>query len=185
MTLINFLSFISGIFIFVYGMLKGSRRLESLASFKLRNYLNTASNSRPRSILAGFVFGLITQSSSATSVIVITLVSSALIALPAALSMILGAGVGATLTVQIIAFNIYDWAIVICGLGIIIRLFSRSDRGRNLGEAIFYFALIFLGMKIMSESISPLKDNPMAGMMIRNLLDSPLPLLLLRQCSPQ
>ncbi|MDY6880133.1 MAG: Na/Pi cotransporter family protein [Desulfatiglans sp.] len=174
MTLIHFLSFISGIFIFVYGMLKGSRRLENLASFRLRNYLNSASNSRPRSILAGFLFGLVTQSSSTTSVIVITLVSSALISLPAALTMILGGGVGATLTVQIIAFNIYEWAIIICGLGIIIRLFSRSDRGRNVGEAVFYFALIFLGMKIMSESISPLKDNPIAAMMIRKLIDVPL-----------
>ncbi|MCP4682009.1 MAG: Na/Pi cotransporter family protein, partial [Desulfobacterales bacterium] len=173
MDLLGLLSFLSGILIFVYGILKASRRLENIVSFRLRNFLITATKSRLRPLMGGFGLTLLTQSSSATSVIVITLVSSGLVALPAALIMILGAGVGATLTVQLIAFDIYDWSIVICGLGICIRLFARSGRGKNFGEGLFYFALIFLGMQIMSTALAPLKDSPLSGQILGNLLTSP------------
>lgn len=179
MTLFSFLSFISGILIFVYAIFNGSHLLENLVSFKLRNYLTTASNNSLRAVLGGLIFSLITQSSSATSVIIITFVSSSLIALPAALAMILGAGVGATLTVQLIAFNIYDWAIVICGAGIAIRMLSSTSRGKNLGEGIFYFGLIFLGMKIMSDSLTPLKNSPLFGRILGNLLSTPSATLIL------
>ncbi len=172
MSLLNLLSFVSGILLFVYGILAASKRLENIVSFQLRNHLITATKSRIRPLIGGFTFTLLTQSSSATSVIVITLVSSSLIALPAALTMILGAGLGATLTVQLIAFDIYDWSIVICGLGIIIRLLAHTNRMESLGEGIFFFALIFLGMKIMSDALDPIKDSPLSGQIIGSLLTS-------------
>ena len=174
MDLLNSLSFMAGILIFVYGIMQCSKHFENMMSFQLRHYLNAASNNRFRAVIGGFIFTLFTQSSSATSVIIITLVSSGLIALPAALTMVIGAGIGASLTVQIIAFDIYDWSIVFCGLGILITLFRRFGPGKSLGEGIFCFGLIFLGMKVMSESIAPLQDSPFFVNMLESLCSTPL-----------
>ena len=85
MALIHLLNFIAGILVFVYGIMKASSRLENLVSFKLRNYLVSASRKRFQGLLGGFLFSMLTQSSSAASVIIITLVTSGLVIIPTAL----------------------------------------------------------------------------------------------------
>jgi phosphate:Na+ symporter len=100
---------------------------------------------------------MVTQSSSATTVMLVGFVQSGLLKFPQTIGMIFGAAIGTTITVQLIAFKIADYALLIVALGFALNTFSKKEGLRFAGEAILGFGILFYGMHIMSEAMHPLR----------------------------
>jgi phosphate:Na+ symporter len=149
-----------GLGIFLYGMGLGSGGLQKVAGDRLRGILSALTSNRFLGLLVGIVITAIVQSSSATSVMVVGLVSSALMTLQQAIGVLMGAHIGTTITVQLIAFNVSDYSLLLVGGGFLITLLTKRKFYIYLGEIILGFGFIFFGMAVMSQSIAPLKSMP-------------------------
>ncbi|WP_027389130.1 Na/Pi cotransporter family protein [Chrysiogenes arsenatis] len=160
MSIYDLFNLLSALFLLLYGMKLVSDNMKMLAGDKLRTSLSFLTANRIAGLFTGAVATAFLQSSSATTVILISLVSSGLVTFTASLGVILGADIGTTLTVQLIALNVYDYALVITGIGALMRMVYSAPHMIQLGRIIFGFGLIFLGMKFMSLAVEPLKQNP-------------------------
>ncbi|KAB2880250.1 sodium-dependent phosphate transporter [bacterium] len=149
-----------GLGIFLYGMGLGSGGLQKIAGDRLRGILSALTSNRFLGLLVGIVVTAIVQSSSATSVMVVGLVSTALMTLQQAIGVLMGAHIGTTITVQLIAFNVSDYALLLVGGGFLITIMTKRKFYIYLGEIILGFGFIFFGMAVMSQAIGPLKSMP-------------------------
>jgi phosphate:Na+ symporter len=120
-------------------------------------------------VLAGALVTAIIQSSSATTVMLIGFVSAGLMAFPHTLGVILGADIGTTFTVQLIAFKLTDYALLLVGVGFLVMFISRRRAVRDLGQALLGFGLIFLGLKVMLDGMAPLRGNVLAQQVLAAL----------------
>ncbi len=111
-------------------------------------------------VLAGALTTAVLQSSSATTVMAIGFVSAGLMSLPQAISIILGANIGTTMTAQIIAFKISDYIYVFIFVGFLIHFISKTEKAKNIGQTIFAFGLLFLGIETMGSVMKPLASSP-------------------------
>src|SRR3990172_1330711 len=125
MTTLYILSFFGGIMLILYGMRLVGEGLQRAAGARLRIFLISATNNRFKSVGVGALVTALLQSSSATTVMLVGFAGSGLLGLGETVGVILGADIGTTLTVQIIAFKIYDYAIALVGAGILIRYVGR------------------------------------------------------------
>ena len=89
-------------------------------------------------------------------------------------SLILGADIGTTFTVQLIAFRITDYALVLVGLGFVITAVAGRRTAKDVGHAVLGLGLMFLGLKLILDGVEPLRSNPLAVQMIGAVADSPL-----------
>ncbi len=115
------------------------------------------------------------QSSSATTVIVVSLINSGLMQFAQSIGVILGANIGTTITAQIVAFKLTDYALAFILIGFLIKFISSARKKKLIGDAIIGFGLLFFGMKIMSDVTAPLRtyqpfidlllnlENPVVG----------------------
>ncbi len=149
-----------GLGIFLYGMGLGSNGLQKIAGERLRTILAALTSNRFMGVVVGIVVTAIVQSSSATSVMVVGLVSSALMTLRQAIGVLMGAHIGTAITVQLIAFNISDYSLLLVGAGFLMTLVTKRKFYIYLGEIILGFGFIFFGMAVMSQAIHPLKSMP-------------------------
>ena len=111
-------------------------------------------------VLAGALTTAVLQSSSATTVMAIGFVSAGLMNLPQAISIIFGANIGTTMTAQIIAFKISDYIYVIIFIGFLISFVTKSEKVKSIGQTIFAFGLLFLGIETMGDVMKPLASSP-------------------------
>jgi len=174
----SFFSLIGGIFLLLYGVKLAGEGFQRAAGPRLRHILYHVTSNRMLGVAIGAFVTAIIQSSSATTVMLIGFVTSGLINLTQAMGVILGANIGTTFTVQLIAFKIYDYAIPMVGVGAAMLLFSRKKHVAFIGEGILGFAFIFLSMKIMSEAMAPLKDSELFRQILLSVGDNGLALLL-------
>ena len=107
--------------------------------------------SKPFCLLAGALTTAVLQSSSATTVMAIGFVSAGLMNLPQAISIIFGANIGTTMTAQIIALKISDYIYVIIFIGFLISFVTKSEKVKSIGQTIFAFGLLFLGIETMGD----------------------------------
>jgi phosphate:Na+ symporter len=128
---------------------------------------------------SGIAVTLLTQSSTATASIMIGLVSANLVPLPAAVVMLLGASVGSTLVVQLLAFHIVDHALEFLGLGAAFALLSQRTKLRDVGRGLFSFSLILVGLAMIDASSTPIANSSITNTIMQTLAQSPLILLLL------
>lgn len=147
---------LGGVAIFFLGIKQMSDGLKHGSSEKLRSLLGRMSKNRVVATFFGALITLITQSSGATTVMLVGFVQSGLVLFYQTIGMIFGAAVGTTITVQLISFKMGDYSLLIVALGFTL-LFSKRDNIKTLGEALLGFGLIFYGMQIMSSSMSPLR----------------------------
>ena len=159
MTNHSVLTLISGLFLLLYGVKIAGEGFQRAAGPKLRQILYYVTSNRIVGVVIGALVTAIIQSSSATTVMIVGFVSSGLINLTQAVGVILGANIGTTFTVQLIAFKIYDYAIIMVGIGAALILFGRKKNIVFTGQGILGFALIFLSMKIMSDAMIPMKES--------------------------
>ncbi len=151
---------LGGLGLFFIGMRFMSEGLQKTAGDRLRRTLEILTNNRLVATLVGLVVTAIIQSSSATTVMTVSFVNAGLMTLKQAIGIVLGANIGTTVTAQIIAFKIHHYALPALGIGVGLRLFSRSSRWRYMGEVIMGFGMLFFGLSIMKEAMEPLKASP-------------------------
>ncbi|HOR42600.1 MAG TPA: Na/Pi cotransporter family protein, partial [Atribacterota bacterium] len=151
---------IGGLGLFLFGMHQVSEGLQKIAGNKIHQILEALSKNPFKGVLAGAVITTILQSSSATSVILIGFANAGLLNLQQAMSIIFGANIGTTSTVQIVSLNLEDYILPIIGIGVAIYLFSRKKVYQYIGFILLGFGLLFLGISIMSQSLNPLRNYP-------------------------
>lgn len=153
------LGLVGGISIFLYGMNILGKGMVAVAGNKMRDLISRFTKNRFSGLFAGFVLTLLVQSSTASSVLIIGFVESGLMSFAQSLSMILGAAIGTTVTAQLIALNITDFALLIIAIGFIMFMFSQKSKFKYIGRAILGLGFLFLGMYIISSTMAPLRDN--------------------------
>lgn len=158
---------IGGLGLFLFGIAKMSEGLQNAAGDKLKRILELFTSRPIVAILTGALATMLIQSSSSTTVMVVGFVNAGLMNLSQAVGTIMGAAIGTTITAQIVAFDISDFALPILGIGAIMNFLSRRKEIQSIGLATLGFGMLFFGMKIMSQSISPLKEyEPFINMLV-------------------
>ncbi|HEY9765724.1 MAG TPA: Na/Pi cotransporter family protein [Chroococcales cyanobacterium] len=159
------MNFLGGVALLLLGMQMAGEGLQKAAGARLRSILNTLTTNRFSGLLVGTVMTAIMQSSGATTVLLVSFVGSGLLAFEQTIAVILGANIGTTFTVQLIAFRLTDYALLLVALGFLIASFSKGG-ARHLGRAVLGFGLIFLAIRIFGETMAPLKDNPFVAQVL-------------------
>lgn len=169
------ITLIGGLALFIYGMNLMSDGLQKSAGDKMKNILAMLTRNPLLGVLAGALCTAVLQSSSATTVMVIGFVSAGLMKLPQAISIILGANIGTTITAQLIAFKIGDYAWVFVAVGFIMYFFiKKSDMIKYIGQTIFSFGLLFVGINIMGDTMKPLASSQIFTDLMTQVQDMPV-----------
>ena len=168
------LALFGGLAMFLYGMNLMSDNLQKVAGEKMRNILALLTKNPLLGVCAGALATAVLQSSSATTVMAIGFVSAGLMGLPQAISIILGANIGTTITAQIIAFKITDYIMVFVALGFLISMVAKTERTKNIGKSLFGFGLLFLGIETMGDAMKPLASSPVFVDMISGVTNIPI-----------
>lgn len=159
MDILTIFMFLGGLGLFLFGMQIMQEGLEKTAGDNLRTLLEKTTTNPLSGICIGTGVTMLIQSSSATTVMVVSFVSAGLMTLPQAMNVIIGANIGTTITAQIIAFKIDSVAPLILFIGMLPVVFGKKKIMKNVGMIILGFGIIFLGMRLMSESVEPLRTN--------------------------
>lgn len=159
MQISNILQLAGGIGIFLYGMKKMGEGLENAAGDKLKGLLNIITGNKFLALLVGILFTAVIQSSSATTAMVVGFVNAGLISLAQAVSVIMGADIGTTVTSVIISLNLTGIAPLATFIGVAMLIFSKKQFIKHLGETITGFGLLFMGINYMSDAMAPLKSS--------------------------
>ena len=163
-----------GLAIFIFGMNMMSECLQKAAGEKMKTILSMLTKNPVLGVLAGALTTAVLQSSSATTVMAIGFVSANLMTLPQAISIILGANIGTTMTAQIIAFKISDYIYVFIFVGFLVHFICKSEKIKNIGQTIFAFGLLFLGIETMGDVMKPLASSAFFTDMIGRVADIPV-----------
>ena len=153
---------IGGLGIFLLGMKHLSEGLQAMAGGGLRKFMAKATSHRIVGIGSGIVSTMIVQSSSIITVMLVGFVSTALMTLQQAFAVLIGANIGTTATIWIIAYAPDPQLLGFVGLGLggILYFFLRGERVHNLGLAVIGLGLVFLGLYFMSKGVSPIREDP-------------------------
>jgi phosphate:Na+ symporter len=163
-----------GMALLLYGMQLTGEGLQRAAGGRLRQILTHLTSNRVTASLTGAAVTALIQSSTATTVMLIGFVQAGLLSLHQAMGIILGADVGTTFTVQLLAFKIYDYALLLVGLGFAAVFFAKRHLFKDLGQAVLGFGLIFLGLKLMIEGMEPLRGSPTVAQVLLAFAESPI-----------
>ncbi|MCM8801270.1 MAG: Na/Pi symporter [Candidatus Omnitrophica bacterium] len=151
-----FFGILGGLGLFIYGIIEMSEGLHKACGERMRRTLEGLTTSAIRGILVGAGITSLIQSSSATTVMVVGFVNAGLMSLTQALGVIFGANIGTTITAQLIAFRLTDYALPIIGIGMFLAFFARKKTYKNIGEFLLGFGILFLGLNILTNSVKPL-----------------------------
>ena len=135
-----------GLGMFLYGMEMMSDGMKMTAGNRMRAILKKLTSNRFIAVFVGAFITMIIQSSSATTVMLGSFVNSGLLNFVQALGVILGSSIGSTVTAQIVAFKVTDYALLLIAVGSIMTLFSKKDTAKHIGFVILGFGLLFYGM---------------------------------------
>ncbi len=163
-TFLDFLTLIGSVGLFLYGMKVMSEGLQKVAGDRLRNILAVMTKNRFSGMFTGILITALIQSSSASTVMVVSFVNAGLMTLGQSMAVIMGANVGTTVTAWIISIfgfkvNITLFALPLIGLGTPL-LFSRNSTRKSWGEFLIGFSFLFMGLDYLNHSVPDLKSNP-------------------------
>jgi len=153
------LGLLTGLGLFLYGMEMMSAGLQKAAGAKMRTILETLTKNKYVGILIGFLFTAIIQSSSATTVLVVSFVNAGLMNLYQAVGIIMGANVGTTVTGLLMTLNLEKVAPAILMVGVIMAMFIKNPMARKIGEVFLGFGMLFIGLSSMSSAMSGLRES--------------------------
>ena len=155
-----------GLGLFLLGMKQMSDGLEKAAGAKMRGILEAVTTNRLMGTLIGILFCAVIQSSSATTVMAVSFVNAGMMTLSQVAGIIMGANIGTTITSQLVSFNLSAYAPLFLFLGVVMTQFMKNGRIKKIGEVILGFGVLFMGLSVMSGSMSALKDSPqVAGLL--------------------
>lgn len=172
-TLQIIMTLLGGLAVFIYGMNLMSEGLQKCAGERMRSILAVLTRNPITGVLAGALVTAVLQSSSATTVMVIGFVSAGLMNLPQAISIVLGANIGTTMTAQLIAFNIGDMAWIFVFAGFIPFFFVKKELVKYIGQTVFAFGLLFVGINIMGDTMTPLANSEFFVNLMMSVQDIP------------
>jgi phosphate:Na+ symporter len=160
----DFLKLIGSLALFLYGMKIMSEGLQKFAGDRLRSILTAMTTNRVTGMLTGILITALIQSSSATTVMVVSFVNAGLLTLAQSIGVIMGANVGTTVTAWIISVfgfkvDVASFALPMLAFGVPL-LFSQKSARKSIGEFIFGFAFLFMGLKYLTEYSPDLSKNP-------------------------
>lgn len=165
---------LGGLAVFISGMNMMSECLQKAAGEKMKSILELLTKNPVMGVLAGALTTAVLQSSSATTVMAIGFVSAGLMSLPQSISIILGANIGTTMTAQIIAFKISDYIYLFIFAGFAVSYLAKTEKAKNIGQTVFAFGLLFLGIETMGGVMKPLAGSPFFLNMIEKVADIPV-----------
>lgn len=174
-SILDFVSLLGALGFFIYGMKVMSEGIQKVAGSKMRQILGAMTSNRFKGLLTGlFITGLL-QSSSATTVMVVSFVNAGLLSLVESIGVIMGANIGTTVTAWIISIvgfkvKISAYALPIIAIGAPL-LFASKSKPRAWGEVLIGFALLFMGLAALKGSVPNIKENPEILEFLQNYTD--------------
>ena len=173
MSIFNVLNLVGGLALFLFGMNFMGDALEKRAGGTLQTVLSRITSNKWKGLLLGVAVTAVIQSSSATTVMVVGFVNSGIMVLRQAINVIMGANIGTTVTSWILSLtgiesdNIFvsllkpsSFTPVLALIGIILFMFLKSSKSKDIGQILLGFAVLMFGMESMSDAVAPLKDVP-------------------------
>ena len=170
--MIQVLTLLGALGMFLYGMNLMSAGLQKAAGSKMRNFLTAMTSNPFKGVLSGLGITAVIQSSSATTVMTVGFVNAGLLTLSQAVGVIMGANIGTTVTAWLVSLlgfkaDISLFAVPLMAVGFILSL-AKSDKRRHISELIVGFSLLFLGLSLMKESVPDLRETPEVLSFIQN-----------------
>lgn len=165
---------LGGLAVFIYGMNMMSEGLQKAAGEKMKAILGFLTKNPVLGVLAGALVTSVLQSSSATTVMVIGFVSAGLMTLPQAISIVFGANIGTTMTAQLLAFKISDFIWPIIFIGFLIYFIPKNKKIKYIGQSIFAFGLLFVGIETMGSVMKPLASSSIFTALISQVSHIPV-----------
>ena len=181
--IINIFSLVGSLALFLFGMKTMSEGLEKFAGNRLRSILAAMTKNRVMGVLTGILITALIQSSSATTVMVVSFVNAGLMTLAQSIGVIMGANIGTTVTAWIISavgfkVNIAAFAIPLLAIGMPL-IFSNKGNRKSIGEFIFGFSFLFMGLAFLQEAATAMNIGDMVASMLSHVpQDSFLTILL-------
>lgn len=160
MSITNILSLLGGLALFLYGMQMMSNGLEAAAGNKMKQILEKLTANRFLAVAVGAAITAVIQSSSATTVMVVGFVNTGMMTLSQAVWIIMGANIGTTITGQLIALDVGMLAPLFAFIGVAMVVFLKSPKVHHYGEILAGLGVLFIGMGMMSDAMSPLREVP-------------------------
>lgn len=162
--LLDAFTLIGALGMFLFGMNMMSESLQKVAGNKMRLILSSMTKNRFVGVLSGIIITSIIQSSSATTVLIVSFVNAGLLTLGESISVIMGANIGTTVTAWIVSligfkFSIAEIAIPLIGLAMPF-VFSKKDKRKTIGQLIIGFSLLFLGLEYLKNGVPDIKSHP-------------------------
>jgi len=151
---------IGGLGLFLFGMQMMASGMQKAAGDKLRRILEVLTSNPYIATVTGIIVTVLVQSSTTTTIMVVGFANAGLMTLTQAVGTILGANIGTTITAQMVSFQIGVVIFPAIGLGAFLNFFGINRFYKHIGQGILGFGLLFLGMSIMSDAMSPLRDFP-------------------------
>lgn len=163
-SIFDFICLLGSVCLFLYGMKVMSEGLQKVAGDRLRNILGAMTKNRIAGVFTGIIITALIQSSSASTVMVVSFVNAGLMSLQQAMAVIFGANVGTTVTTWIISafsfeVSISDYSILLLALGVPM-LFMKKSTYKSLGEFLIGFCFLFMGLDLISKYVPDLQQNP-------------------------
>lgn len=149
---------LGGLALFLYGMFSMGEGLQKAAGDRMRRILEVLTGIPIIGVLVGALTTSIIQSSSATTVMVVGFVNAGLMTLKQAIAVIMGTNIGTTMTAQLIAFKLADYYLPIIAIGFFINFLAKKKNVKYIGQVIFGFGVLLLGLYIMGDAMKPLRD---------------------------
>jgi phosphate:Na+ symporter len=171
--------FVTGVFLLLYGVRLVSDALQRVISGRMQQALTRLSKYPLAAFSIGLVGTALMQSSAAMASLLVESVSAGLLPLGMAIVMVLGANVGSTLVVQLLALHITDYALELLGLGVAVALFTHRTPFRRPGRALFAFSLILLGLAIVGTAGRSLTSSEATVNVLQSLASAPLVLVVI------
>ncbi len=163
-TIIDFISLLGAVCLFLYGMKVMSEGLQKVAGDRLRTILGVMTKNRVTGVITGVLITALIQSSSASTVMVVSFVNAGLMSMAQSMAVIFGANVGTTFTTWIISafsfeVNISDYSILLLAVGVPM-LFMKKSAYKSMGEFLIGFCFLFMGLDLISQYVPNLQENP-------------------------
>lgn len=163
-SILQFLTLVGSLGLFLFGMKMMSESLQKVAGDKMRTILAAMTSNRFKGILTGLIVTTVVQSSSATTVMLVSFVNAGLISLTQSIGVIMGANIGTTFTAWMISllgfkFSISAIALPLIGFGFPL-IFSKSNTRKSWGELLVGFAVLFLGLDFLKGSVPNISESP-------------------------
>jgi phosphate:Na+ symporter len=167
-----------GLALFLFGMDQLTHALKKAAGGRMKALLARLTTNRFKATFAGTLVTAVVQSSSVTTVLVVGFISAGLMTLTQSVGVIMGANIGTTITAQIIAFNVTQYALILVALGFAVQSLIKRKQARYYGLGLMGLGMIFFGMELMTEATTPLRtyqpfvdlmrqmDNPALGLLV-------------------